>query len=393
MKVGILTHYFKSLNYGGNLQAYALCSYINSLGIDAEQIRYDMISNGNRKLINRLRGKNLSKVVYVISKKIKYNIKRLFNNIFYNSDVRYRNSFLKLCKNSFIKFNTITIKNSNFEYNNETINKTNELYDSFITGSDQVWNFSMFKEAFFLNFVNSGKKKLSYAASVVDYSLSDQQIEYFKKSIESFDAISVRENSAVEYISSFSSKNVNLVVDPTLLLSKNDWNNIAAERLIKEKYIFSYFLGNNKISRKTCEKFAKENNLIIVDIPVANDGFKFLFKDFGDKTYVASPEEFLSLIKNAEYVFTDSFHAVVFSYIFNKQFFAFKREENDYMSSRIVDLLKLIHAENRYCDTIDKCNLDYLYIISSSSCNSVVHTKEMDELIKISKDFLMRNLI
>ena len=120
--------------------------------------------------------------------------------------------------------------------------------------------------------------------------------------------------------------NVKHVCDPTLLLSKKEWENIEQKINIKEKYIFVYLLGKNKEQREKIKELAKELNLIIVDISHANGEFNKVDEGFSNYSIDnCSPEEWIWLIHNAEYIITDSFHGVVFSTIFNKKFFVLKR--------------------------------------------------------------------
>ena len=182
-----------------------------------------------------------------------------------------------------------------------------------------------------------------------DY-LSDPYQQIFKKALEGYQAISVREKSSVQLLNPLTSMEVQWVLDPTLLLSRNDWDRVCSERLIDEKYLFCYFLGANKKARSLAQKMAKQKNLKLVTIAYASGVIQLIDKKFGDeRLFDVSPQQFISLIKNAEYVFTDSFHAVVFSFLYQKQYFVFNRSQKCEMSARITDITNLFHTPERFC--------------------------------------------
>lgn len=166
-----------------------------------------------------------------------------------------------------------------------------------------------------------------------------QEKEYLSECLSSFDAISVREHDLVAALSNLNKgRKLECVVDPTLLLSRDDWNEIVAERIIKEEYLFCYFLGADDRLREIANQYAKNHRLKIVTIPFANETFNgvdFIFANY--RLFDAGPQEFISLIKHASCVFTDSFHATVFSLFYQRKFFAFERSASKGMSSRFVD--------------------------------------------------------
>ena len=149
----------------------------------------------------------------------------------------------------------------------------------------------------------------------------------------------------------------------------------TAKKMIEEKYVFCYFLGENNKERKIAREFAKLHNLRLVTIPHAGGIIQSIDRNFGDKRlYDASPEHFLSLIKYAEFIFTDSFHAVLFSNIYQKQYFVFNRSSKGEMSSRIVDITKLFHQEDRFCAGKEKEKLEYITLLPN-----IDYTQENEE--------------
>lgn len=381
MKIGIISHYYKSLNYGGNLQAYALCTILSILGEDAEQICFP------------LKGELLpwEKAEKTLSGKIKSSIKsgKLFCKILHRLIRTVQKTEIKLfipslrenrC-DAFSDFNNKIIPHSNKVYNSKSIGESVSDYDAFITGSDQVWNFKWYNPAYFLDFVPEDKPKFSYGASMSMDTFTADSKKLFKKSLDSFLGISVREKSSSKFLSDVLQKNVQWVLDPTLLLEREHWDQVCADKIIEGKYLFCYFLSSSSKERKLAEKFAKKKGLKVVTIPHL-DG-EFIFRDvfFGDiKLPCPSPEEFISLIKYSEYVFTDSFHATVFSSIFDREYFVFPRKGNRGMDSRIYTLTQLLESGHRFCDSNKKSCLSYLLNCSRT------RVKTDSENLKMMKD-------
>jgi len=378
-KIAVTTLYNKSINYGGNLQAYAVVKTLEHVGVESEQICLSVTVYQNNK---------------TLLKKIFNNPKRAFEKLFNYFSIKKEelktNVLVKRSK-AFYNFNQEVIPHSKKVYNNENIKSCIKDYDAFITGSDQVWNMAWYNPAYFLDFVPSDKPKISYAASIARDSLTDEQKEIFKKHLKDFKAISVREPSAKELIKDLSPVEPEVVLDPTLLLSREEWDEVCSERKIDRDYLFCYFLGENKKERKIAKEFAKKRNLKLVTIPHAAGGINLVDRKFGDeKIYDASPQDFISLIKNAKYVFTDSFHAVVFSNIYQKQYFVFNRNKSGQMSSRITDITKLFNQTERFCAGKDKENLTY--VESLVDIDYSLPNDKFEELKKKSLDFLDRNL-
>jgi len=349
MRIGIITHYFNSSNYGGNLQAYALVECLNELGYDAEQICYkadgDALFRGGENSKTKRCG-----LVKFLSKGFR-SIFRFTHKII----VRKR-------KKAVLRFNRDSIKHSKIIYDKNTLKDIAKNYDVIITGSDQVWHPHAVCDAYLLNFGDSGKApyKMSYAASFAVNELTDEQKKYYGKCLSSINAVSVREDSGIKLVASACTKKAETVLDPTLLLSYDSWNGLSSERKVAEEYLFCYFLGPMAIDKSKISRFAKEKGLKIVSMPFLNS-IKQKDTFFGDyKLFNVSPADFVSLIKNSEYVFTDSFHATVFSLIFKKDFFVFNRENYVEMNCRIYSLTDLFDAGERFCDSKEKCTLEYI---------------------------------
>ena len=373
MKVGIITHYYKSLNYGGNLQAYALCKYLNLNGHKAEQICF--VNTQKRK---------------ITFKSIVRFAKRKVGKLFFNQNDKFISSDLQLRKNSIFSFNQQRIPHSDVVYNSETIYSAEEKYDVFITGSDQVWHPLAVNDAYLLKFVKN-KPKISYAASLAVSELSDSYKQRLKEELKDYLAISVRENNAVDLLKPLEIGEVSVTVDPVFLLDKTEWNELSSSKIITDKYVFCYFLGDNAEARRVVDCFAKRQGLKIVTMPYLEGKFRSCDRDFGDeKIFEATPNDFLSLIRYAEYVFTDSFHALSFSLIFEKQFFVFNRTKTGMMNSRIYSLLSLVSLEERF---FDKEIENFAKKIENfSNINYANDFLKLEELKDYSKNFLTESL-
>ena len=391
-KIGILTHYYKTKNYGGALQSYALCKALNNNGYNAEQICYVL---NNKPVKNKSVKEKIKEAGFfgTIKKAISLFLRAIsIKNIkkrFVIKD-KNKNKVTFRQEQAFKSFLENDIPNSKIAYNDENISNCINNYDAFITGSDQVWNLRWYKSPFFLDFVPSNKIKLAYSASIAMTSLNDSQKQIFKDSLKDFKGVSLREDSDINLIKDLSLVKPIYTLDPTLLLDKSEWDNLCDKRVVNEDYVFCYFLGNNKKERQIAKKFAKTKKLKLVTIPYAGNSNEYFNVNFGDiKLYDVSPNKFISLIKHAKYVFTDSFHASVFSLIYKKQFFVFNRDMVGSMNSRIKDLTNLFNVNERFCD-FENENFEYV-----NSLKDIDYSKSFDKFIELKKQsikFLEDNL-
>lgn len=370
-KVAIITYYYKSINYGGNLQAYALCKKLNDMGGNAEQICFDAQASNS------------------FSKRIKNVLRRVGNLFRRKQNTKFNKKLYEKREKAFFNFNSILTTHSKSVYTQDTIKNCVENYEIFITGSDQVWNPNWYVPAYYLNFVSNGKKKVSYATSFGVSSFTEEQKKTIKGHLVDFSLISLRENSLLETEDIFPRK-PEVLADPTLLLSREEWATLCLENTIKDDYVFCYFFGDDKKNRLLAREYANKSNYKIVMIPHLN-GYNSVDVGFADEEYIdASPERFLTLIRNAKCIFTDSFHAVVFSNIFNKEYYVFKRSEKDTMSSRIYSITKLFHSEERFLHKEEMLNLDYIQARSPIDYNQ--ENFELKELKDKSYSFLEKVL-
>lgn len=237
----------------------------------------------------------------------------------------------------------------NIKYDYKIDEGLNDIYDYFIVGSDQIWFLSM--DLAYIRFLRFAKadKRIAYAPSFGVSKLPNKNINKnkLKEFFYGMKAISIREKAGANILYKLIKKNVPVLVDPTILLFKEEWQKLELkpEWYNGEKYILTYFLGNPS---SIIENIAQKNNWKIYNLMDSNNL----------DLYVSKVEEFLFLIHHAELVVTDSFHGTVFSILMNTPFLVLSRQEKGVpnMTSRIDTLLELFGYQNRYIIN-DKCDL------------------------------------
>lgn len=380
MTVGVISLFYNSTNYGGVLQSYALTEVLNSLDVNARQICYQRVRNSSKKRFLKIF--NPGKLCRFVKDEIR-NLK--------NGKKLEKVKAAAIKRDApFSLFVAANIPKTDKVYNQNTIREALGDTDVFITGSDQVWNVNYYDEIYRLDFVPQTKYKFSYAAGVSSGEFTKKQKQIFQKTLSSYDSVSVRERETVNTMQPLTDKKIEWVLDPTLLLPYEQWDNICASRKIDEKYIFCYFLGALSVANEEIIEFARKRGLKVVTMPYLT-GTSCDDSDFGDyKIYDAAPHDFISLIKYAEYVFTDSFHATVFSHIYKKNFFVFNRASFKSMNDRIYSLTSLFDTQERFCDTTEKGNLGYIESLPSIDYNRPF--PKFDEMKEKSVNFLKKNL-
>lgn len=321
-------------NYGSILQAYALQKELNSYS----GIEYEIINQYGKKIIS---------IDNLIDKLRTFGLFKTFQRIFWKFAVPP----LKKRSDKLQRFVDEKLILSEKQYNESTIVQTNQLYDGFICGSDQIWNpmLTPMDSMYWLTFAADSKIKIAYAPSIGVEKLSENEKIILRKNLSRFEAISCREIDGSNLINDvIGTKFCANVVDPTLLVEKYVWDDLCTSRKIVEPYVFVYLLRGTKKQRKDVEKFARENKLKIVTMPFLETEhtvfYDFMFGHV--KLWYVSPEEFVSTIKYADCVITDSFHSTVFSCIYHVPFIIFPKEGNSQMS-RILNLLNLLGIESR----------------------------------------------
>lgn len=374
-KIALMT-WFHYNNFGTVLQVYALSEILKRMGYDPSVINYIPIDKHIWTIKDMLKKPVffLNKVVNTVKRAVKFN-----NNI----DIE-RNKL----------FNSFREGNIKFTHSCDTasqLHALNSQFDTFICGSDQIWTPIAYNSKYFLDFVNNNWKKVAYAPSLGVSEISDNDIkEHMKKQLESFKYISVREREGYKIIHSLTGQDAKVVLDPTLLLSKQDWKGLKASKLdsklINKPYLLCYFLGHGEEPWKSVQRMAKRLKLEIVVIPVHAKDYKRRFKVING----VGPMEFLDLFENANFVCTDSFHGTVFSIINEKAFVAYKRfsdKKKTSQNSRIYNILSLLGLESQlYCGN-DKATIQNARNINYEAVNKLLEEKR-----EKSKGFLSNSI-
>ena len=316
-------------NHGAYLQAYALATYLKSMGNDVEIINYrpDYL-RGHFKLTacNPRYSRMGLGWLYILSK------------------LPSRLLALKR-KKTFDKFYKQYIPVTPTEYRHLNELQTNPpIADCYIAGSDQIWN-TTFRNgtdaAFYLDFGDSNILRLSYAASFATERLEPHTIKFAKTALHNFDHISVREESGLRILQDLGF-NGSIVVDPVFLLSPSFWENMASHPKANDDYILIYDFEKCDTAKHIAQQIAKELNLKIYSV----GPYKL---KYADKNFINSgPKTFIGLVKNARCVISNSFHGTVFSLIFNKDFLITKR--SDGLNIRMTDLCKRYNLSTRIVD-------------------------------------------
>lgn len=389
--IGIITLYYKNYNIGGLLQAYALQKILSNLNIESEQVR---VWHYKREYIT-FQNKVSRKIGHIIINPIK-EAKVTINN----SNLKKRRKLIQdelLIRENLMEQFMDKIPHSNEVYDIYNISESLQLYNGYIVGSDQIWNDDYITQDYMkinmLSFVPNTILKMSYAASIgkhnnfKDWFIND--LDYLKK----FDAISVREKTANAFLKNRKIESI-VTLDPTLLLEKDEWNKFVNKEKLecKSQYVFTYFLGKDKENRIIAEKIAQRKNLSIVNFAHAINYFRDEDKYYGDYKIVEySPDDFINYIANAKIVITDSFHAAVFSIIFNKEFWIVPRLDDSgisSMNSRLNDLLEAYGIQERYINTREDAENKNLY----KKINYDDVNKHLNEQRKDSIEFIVNSI-
>ena len=340
MKIGIVT-IFDMVNYGNRLQNYAVCEYLKKKGVTAETLVCEPPTN------------TMDKIKWCIWKWIylwRIPIKKTFDP---GIERWYR----------FEKFTSQYIPTRIIYDAKKHMPKAIDYeYDAFLCGSDQIWNpqfpgrfgdYSIHYKDYFLTFA-SDEKKYSISASFGVSSIPKEWDSRIQEQLKRFRKISVREEEGAEIIYSLTGRNVEILSDPVMLLTKEEWMNISRAPKknfsIDKPYILEYFL-----SPKTKEQIYE------IEEKINTAGYQIyrLWDITDQRLFVCDPCEFIYLIQHAELVCTDSFHACAFSIMFHRLFVTFDRGN---MNGRIQNLLHKYEISNRNwmsLNNADVFSMDY----------------------------------
>lgn len=388
MKIGIITYLFSSDNYGQILQAFALQKFLKLNNFDVEHIDFVSKQKEYFSLKTKLRNE-LSYIKWLLFLRKKGN--RDGKNI-----IRYVNNQNK--KRKFNKFKKENIQLSKNKYNRlKDFENDPPIYDIYITGSDQVWTTNIcdkeVSSPFFLDFVKNDSKKISYAASM-GRQLNDEEIVVFENYLKKFHSISVREETLLKTCLEHGFVKTKLVLDPTLLLDQNHYNDILLNTKIKKNkkpYILYYLLNLQNQEEAYWEqiKIFAESHYLDMDV-VYSSGY-FILKEIipGYRGNLKTIPEWIYSIKNANYVITSSFHGMLFSIIFNTPFLVIPlKGVFSKGNTRIYDFLKKLDLQNRVIE-----NQNEITKILDSTINWEETNKKLKKLKNESKRFLINSIL
>lgn len=337
-KIAIVS-YHNSFNYGTMLQAYALSAALSKLGCTSDYISYYYKMSFVRKVLSNIKQRLIRNSTFFAKK-----IAGEFH--FFDTP-----AFEKIIEKYHLWYNK-NIPHTEYVYNQHNINELNKIYRTFIVGSDQTWSpymnntpYSMFFNL--LEFVADDNSRNAYAPSFGTASLSEEYIQTIVKQLKKFDNISCREDYGSELLSKELGRDVEYVLDPTLLLLPEDWNEVSEPVTeVPEKYILCYILGEKQCISEFAEKLGREEQLPVYYI--LTRPYYFQKKNVLDNI---GPGEFISLIRGATFVCTDSYHGSLFSINFHVPFYSFtKRIKNDCTNDndRIINILSSLGMYSRF---------------------------------------------
>ena len=259
---------------------------------------------------------------------------------------------------------------------------SNQDGDFYITGSDQVWNFECndFNEDYFLQFAEKSKRN-AYSASFGFNEIPIEYRDFYHRLLTDFNKMSVREKTGSIILKDLIDRDVPVTLDPTLLLAKEEWATIFTKTIKQKPYILVYTFAITKTIVEFVDKLAEERGLqTIVLLPPKGFWQKSAFKTAKYLSNV-SPEDWVQYFYNADYIVTNSFHGIAFSINFQKNFSAELRPEPSKINSRIIDILSLFGLNDRYIDQPHATDcIDYTYaqeVLSQQRVKSIAYLESI----------------
>ncbi len=362
-KIGILT-FHNAHNYGAVLQAYALKTKLNRMGYEASVLNYR----------NKYIAKTYRKVLHIDFWKRDILPSRWGKVLREVRDVFYGLPEWQRQWKVFEDFITDKLLDGNRkQLSLEDV--ANSDCDMYILGSDQIWSRELahgMDPVYFGQFAPE-KKKISYAASVPNSSIPENEKPYFKQYLQSLSHISVREEKLAEILRELTGQEVETVIDPTLLLEKEDYEPLLYEKPLKEgNYVFAYFVVESD-ALKACAKRAAE----LLGYELIELHYKKTPKIQGENIILdAGPSEFLTYIRDAKLVMTNSFHGTVFSILFGKKFYSVYGE-----NGRIENLLGFMELTDRHIKDANGISLEKEIDYSQAEIRLAAYRKKSLEFL------------
>lgn len=366
MKIALLTIH-RSANYGAVLQAYTTKKILSKYG-EVSIIDYD----------NRFLAHHIDLIRFEPTKRgmlmLAHDLLRL----------PYRISTVKKFRRFFSDNFNLTPKLTA----EELMAGKADNFDVYVCGSDQIWNPEIVSAEkcidpiFFLSFAPEGSKKLSYASSTGHHHYTNTEKKDVKELLQDFSMISTRESDGVEKLKEIlPDREIQHVLDPTLLLSKEEWLESLEINSTepKEKYILVYSVPRTELIKKAVEYFAKKLNMKVVAI----DQMLFPLTQVDEHVRDAGPKEFVELFANASFVITDSFHGTCFAVNFGKPFVSVSAGKR---TNRIISLLSLLDIDERLVNDVTE------FENIKPEINSKIILEKLNSARKDSLGLLVNNL-
>ena len=361
MNIAIIT-WNNFYNFGTFLQAYALQKYLSNIGVNAVIID-DYHFSVRKTLIDNI-------IHYV-----KFILKFLFFRKKYENQ-RKEDKSVK-------KYQYFKKQYLNIDADALPLEKLNYRYDLFVCGSDQIWNPGVFNKYeahkfYFATFAT--KPKVAYAPSVGRSGIPKEIEHLYKEMISNFSMLSTRELGVSNVLEKISGKQTDTVLDPTLLLERDEWYKLLRQSDDSSNTLLFYLLTYNIAYYNKAVVYAKQNGLNLVVIKPCGVNMPV------DETVSAGPIEFLHLISTSKFIMTDYFHAVIFSIIYKKQFAAlkrFKKNNKENQNIRLDNLLNIVNLADRFIDEESLGSIETLPMLDYSQIDS-----SLSDYINHSKEFL-----
>ena len=345
MKVVKIVTYCTSTSIGSILQAFSLTKTLSNMGYKSELLLERTLK----------------------SKHVHFDFKTICRKIF-NLTVRKKLSMAKQKRDEFVAEH---IDVSYCEGNRCAEGEITDKTSCYLAGSDQIWNPALCNPFFFLDFAK-GRKRISYAASMGNTNIPDEEKDDFFRLLDNFDKISVREKNCAEIIRKRVDKKVDVHIDPTFLVDSNEWRNYKKAYNIQEPYILLYMIYWDKSLKRKVKDLKKRTGLKVYTI---KNG---LSRAYGDKIlYDVGINEFLWLVDHAKYIVTSSFHGVAMSIIFNKKFSAVINPNSPSRIENLLGVLKVPYVDIDELDSFEDFQYDIVnQCIISERTRALEYLKE-----------------
>ena len=327
MKIGLLT-FHDTNNFGSYLQTFGLYKKIVDLGYNCEIIDYQCQSLIKREIPQPF--------------EFTFSIKSIVKELLWGRYLRRKYNNLK----TFLHNNAQLSR----PYYKDTIANSKNLYDAFVVGSDIVWGMDIIEgdTTYFLDFVNS-KKKTAFSSSIGN-PWNNEEKTLLKPLLTDFDYIAVRENESADWVEELTGSRPNVVCDPTMLLSTSEWLEYTSEKYEKDKYVLVYFPTAKSL--EDAKNYAQKRHLKcwVINHSLLKKGITSVNPD--------CLQDFLALFKNAQFVFTASYHGMLFSVYFNRQFAYYNRAHKSRMNT-LASKLSVLDREGTEYDVLKMRDINY----------------------------------